>query len=83
MFIYPRASCCQYGAYKPENAGTKYTSPEHLTLSAISCDCVILLNSCILSRNHDNAAPATATEPSNAYVAGALPILYAIVVMRP
>lgn len=63
---YPRASCCQYGAYKPENAGTKYTSPEDLTCSAMSWDCVILLNSCILSRNHDKAAPATATEPSNA-----------------
>ena len=27
IVMYPLARGCQYGAYSPENAGTKYTSP--------------------------------------------------------
>ena len=81
---YPRASLRQYGAYRPENAGTKYTSPVDDTPAAAVSASLISFKIFKLFLSHFNALPATATEPSRAYTVGAfLPILYATVVSKP
>lgn len=60
---YPLALVSQWGANKPENAGTKYTSPLSFTedaKSAVSFASFIIPNE---SRNHFTAAPVMAIEP--------------------
>ena len=62
----PRASDRQYGANRPENAGTKYAPPLSSTVFAsasISSRRVIMPR---LSRSHCTSGPVTAIEPSSA-----------------
>uniref|UniRef100_A0A6B0UUE8 Putative secreted protein n=1 Tax=Ixodes ricinus TaxID=34613 RepID=A0A6B0UUE8_IXORI len=82
--IMPRASGCQYGAYSPAKAGTKHTPWELFTVSASFSTSELLLMMDRLSLSQRTAAPAMATEPSNAYCTGRFgPSLYATVVRRP
>ena len=66
--IAPRASDRQYGANRPENAGTKYAPPLSSTVLASVLDlggaAVIMPR---LSRTHCTSEPVTAIEPSSAY----------------
>ena len=64
--IAPLALMSQYGANKPENAGTKYTPPESSTLPAKYSVTGASSTSFKLSRSHWIAAPAIAIEPSRA-----------------
>ena len=62
----PRASERQYGANRPEKAGTKYTPPLSSTVRAsvsLSAASVMIF---IWSRSHCTAEPVTAMEPSRA-----------------
>ena len=79
----PRASLRQCGANRPENAGTNTTSPLSGTdrASASTSDASPMMPR--LSRSQPISAPATATEPSSAYVAGPSPSRAATVVIRP
>ena len=79
----PRASLRQCGANNPENAGTNTTSPLSGTERASASTSAASSMMPRLSRSQPISAPATATEPSSAYVAGASPILAATVVIRP
>ena len=63
--ITPRASLRQYGANRPEKAGTKYTPPLSSTVSASSStsgEASIIFR---LSRSHCTSAPVIAIEPSS------------------
>jgi hypothetical protein len=61
----PRASSRQYGAYRPLNAGTKYTPPLSCESHCSSDDAEDGINfSCFTS--HSTHAPAKGTLPSNA-----------------
>ncbi len=64
--IAPRASLRQYGANRPENAGTKYTPPLSSTVIASSSTSGAALMSFRLSRSHCTRAPVIAIEPSSA-----------------
>ena len=79
----PRASLRQWGANRPEKAGTSTTSPLSGTdrASASTSDASPMMPR--LSRSQPISAPATATEPSRAYVAGPAPRRAATVVIRP
>ena len=81
--ITPRASLRQYGANRPENAGTNTTPPlsstDRASASTSSADRIRPR----LSRSHWTTAPAMAVEPSRAYVAGEEPSRQATVVSRP
>jgi hypothetical protein len=79
----PRASDRQYGANRPENAGTKYAPPLSSTLDARYSMSGASANMPRLSRSHCTREPVTAIEPSSAYTCGLSPILYATVVSRP
>ena len=81
--ITPRASLRQCGANRPENAGTNTTSPLSGTdrASASTSEASVMMPS--WSRSHWISEPATATDPSSAYVAGPSPIRAATVVIRP
>ena len=71
----PRASLRQYGANRPENAGTKYIPPLSLTCLArpsIS-DAPEMMPS--WSRSHCTAEPVTAIDPSSAYTGSSSPNL--------
>ena len=64
--ITPRASLRQYGAYSPENAGTKYTSPLSGTAPPaprLRADVRMMPR---LSRSHCTSAPVMAIDPSSA-----------------
>ena len=71
----PRASDCQYGANRPENAGTKYTPPLSSTVCASSSTSGAALIIPRLSRSHCTSAPVIAIEPSRQYTAAWSPIL--------
>ena len=71
----PRALDFQYGANRPENAGTMYRPPLSSTDSASSSTSGAALMSFRLSRSHCTSEPVTAIEPSSAYTASASPIL--------
>ena len=62
----PRASGRQYGANRPENAGTKYTPPLSSTVvaSASTSGAEVMMPS--WSRSHCTSEPVTAIEPSSA-----------------
>jgi hypothetical protein len=62
--IAPRASARQYGANRPENAGTKYMPPLSSTCRASASDCAAPLMMPNWSRSHCTADPVTAIEPS-------------------
>ncbi len=68
--ITPRASGRQYGANRPEKAGTKYTPPLSGTPPARASISEAAEMSPRLSRSHCTPAPAMATDPSRAYAAG-------------
>src|SRR5918996_6006123 len=81
--ITPRASLRQYGANRPENAGTKYAPPLSSTVAAsasMSADFSIMPR---LSRSHCTSAPVMAIDPSSMYTAGWSPILYPSPVISP
>lgn len=62
----PRASERQYGANRPENAGTKYAPPLSSTERArVSISAADLIRP-IWSRIHCTSEPVTAMEPSRA-----------------
>ena len=64
--IAPRASARQYGANRPEKAGTKYTPAVSVTCAArVSLSAAPLMMPS-WSRSHWTAAPVTAMEPSRA-----------------
>src|SRR5262245_21588049 len=79
----PRASARQYGAKRPENAGTKYIPALSDTLAAngSTSDADRMISS--WSRSHCTADPVTATDPSSAYTGGAPSSAYPSVVRRP
>lgn len=56
---YLLASFLQYGAYNPENAGTKYISPTSLAASAISPLSLIFFTIFKFSFSHLIAIPRT------------------------
>jgi hypothetical protein len=62
----PRASLRQYGANRPENAGTKYTPPLSSTWRASSSTSAAPAMIPSWSRSHCTADPVTAIEPSRA-----------------
>ena len=62
----PRASERQYGAKRPENAGTMYTPPLSSTEAARVSTSGALLIMPRLSRSHWISEPVTAMEPSSA-----------------
>ena len=62
----PRASGRQYGANRPENAGTKYAPPLSSTVLASSSTSGALEMMPRLSRSHWTSEPVTAIEPSSA-----------------
>ncbi len=64
--IAPRASLRQYGANRPENAGTKYTPPLSLTWRASGSTSAAPEMMPSWSRSHCTAEPVTAIEPSSA-----------------
>ena len=64
--IAPRASERQYGANRPEKAGTKYMPPLSSTCRASDSDCDAPLMMPSWSRSHCTAEPVTAIEPSRA-----------------
>ena len=64
----PLAYMSQYGAKRPEKAGTKNAPPESSTSEAIASVSAALLMIFRLSRSHCTAAPVIAMEPSSAYV---------------
>ena len=64
--IAPRASGRQYGANRPENAGTKYTPPLSSTLAASSSTSGAEEMMPSWSRNHWISDPVTAIDPSSA-----------------
>ena len=73
--IAPRASARQYGANRPENAGTKYAPPLSSTVAAsVSISGAEPMRP-RLSRTHCTSEPVTAIEPSSAYTVGWSPIL--------
>ncbi len=65
--IAPRASERQYGANRPENAGTKYIPPLSSTDRASVSDSSAPRMMPSWSRSHCTAEPVTAIEPSRAY----------------
>ena len=71
----PRASDRQYGANRPENAGTKYAPP--LSSTVLASSSISGADEMIprLSRSHWTSEPVTAIEPSSAYTVGWSPIL--------
>ena len=73
--ITPLASLRQYGAKRPENAGTKYTPPLSPTVLARSSTSSEEEISPMLSRSHCTNAPVIAIDPSSMYIAGWSPIL--------
>ena len=79
----PRASLRQCGANRPEKAGTNTTSPLSGTdrASFSTSDASPMMPR--LSRSHRMSDPATATDPSSAYVAGPSPSRAATVVISP
>ena len=79
----PRASLRQCGANSPENAGTNTTSPLSGTERASASTSAASPMMPRLSRSQPMSEPATATEPSSAYVAGPSPICAATVVISP
>ena len=81
----PRASGRQCGANRPEKAGTNTTSPESGTERASASTSSASSMSPSSSRSHCTSDPATATEPSSAYVVGASgpPSRAATVVISP
>ena len=62
----PRASLFQYGANRPEKAGTKYTPPLSSTVLASASTSAEDVISPMLSRSHWTSAPVIAIEPSRA-----------------
>ena len=62
----PRASFFQYGANRPEKAGTKYTPPLSSTVAASASTSAEDVISPRLSRSHWTSAPVIAIEPSSA-----------------
>src|SRR5438128_2698539 len=64
--ITPRALCFQYGAYSPENAGTKYTPPLSSTDRASVSISELVPIKPRLSRSHCTSAPVIAMLPSSA-----------------
>ena len=71
----PRASDFQYGANRPENAGTMYIPPLSSTVLASSSTSAEFSIIPRLSRSHCTSAPVMAIEPSRANTASASPIL--------
>ena len=64
--IAPRASPRQYGANRPENAGTKYIPPLSSTVAASASTSSDFAIRPRLSRSHCTNAPVMAIEPSRA-----------------
>lgn len=55
--LYLLASFLQYGAYNPEKAGTKYTSPISSADCAIEAESATSFIMCKLSLSHFSATP--------------------------
>ena len=71
--IAPRASDLQYGANRPENAGTKAMPPVSSTSAARASVSAASSMMPSWSRSHWMADPVTAIDPSSAYTAGSSP----------
>src|SRR5215213_3009661 len=79
----PRAYGSHHGDPSPVNAGTTYTPPESLTLSATDPASAALSITWMPSRSHWIAAPVTKIAPSSAYATVPSANCHAIVVSIP